>query len=100
MPRILAVALALVLVLPPCHGQNSSAHKPATRTRTKSTAKSKKAGAKIKQAKAAAQLEKAKNLLNADKRAEAIKRLWKIVRRYPRTRAALEALIVLRFAPP
>src|SRR5690349_18902900 len=98
MPRYLAVILALLLISPRvATGQPCG---PASRTRAKSTAKSKKARAKRNEAKAAAQLEKAKSLLNAGKQEQAIPRLWKIVRRYPRTRSAITALIMLRFMPP
>jgi hypothetical protein len=87
MPRYLAVVLALLLLVPPVAiGQP---HKPA-----------KGGTAKSKEARAKAQLEKAKSLLNAGKREQAIKRLRKIVRRYPRTRAAVEAAGILSVTPP
>jgi len=91
MPRILAAALVFALaafVGSPRHPQSSCTHKPAKRTKAKS-----------KEARAAAQLEKAKGLLNAGKRKQAVKRLRKLVRRYPKTRAALETLIILSFIP-
>jgi hypothetical protein len=102
-PSILAFILALALaILPLAHGQNCCTNKPAKRAKAKSKGKrgSKEAKAKRQQAKARAQLEEAKSLLDAGKRDKAIPRLWKIVRRYPKTRATLEALILLRFTPP
>jgi len=94
MPRFLVLILALVVpIIPLAHGQNSCNHKPATRAKAKKNAKN-------NEAKAAAQLEKAKSLLNAGKREQAIPRLWIIVRRYPRTRSAITSLIMLRFMPP
>jgi hypothetical protein len=96
MPRILPFALVLFLIaLPVAFGQSC---KPAARTKAKNTAKRKKALAKRNEAKAAARLEKAKLLLDAGKRDQAIPRLWKIVSHYPRTRTAITALIILRFA--
>ena len=98
MPRVLAIVLALLLIAPPVAIVHPC--EPASRAKTKNTAKSKKARAKRNEAKAAAQLEKARSLLNAGKRDQAIPRLWKIVRRYPQTRSAITALIILRFMPP
>jgi hypothetical protein len=66
MPRILAVALALLLIVPPVAVGQSC--KLASRTKAKRTAKSKKARANENEAKAAAQLDKAKSLLNTGKR--------------------------------
>jgi outer membrane protein assembly factor BamD (BamD/ComL family) len=96
MPRILAVALvlALVPVVPLCHGQNCCAHNPATRTKAKSKGKH-----ASKEARAAAQLEKAQRLLNAGKKKQAIRRLRNIVSRYPKTKAAINAMIILDFMP-
>ncbi len=96
MPRILAVGLvlALFLVVPPIPGQNCCTHKPATRAKAKS--KGKRAS---NEAKAAAQLKKAQRLLNAGKREQAIERSQKIISRYPRTKAAIKAKIILDFTP-
>ncbi len=96
MRRILAVALvlALVLAVPPCHGQNCCTHKRATRAKAKSKGKR-----TSNEAKAAAQLKKAQRLLNAGMREQAIERLQKIISRYPRTKAAIKAKIMLDFMP-
>jgi hypothetical protein len=42
-------------------------------------------------------LEKARELLGAGKRQQAVKRSRKIVWRYPKTKAAVEALMILGF---
>ncbi len=48
----------------------------------------------------AAQLEKARALLGAGKKDRAVKRLLRIVRSYPRTRAAVQAMIILTCTEP
>jgi hypothetical protein len=79
---------------------NIAARKPATRTKAKKKAKraGKEAKAKRREAEAKARLEKAKSLLNAGKRNQAIKRLRNIVRRYPGTKASVEAAVILTFS--
>jgi hypothetical protein len=76
------------LAAPPAHRKPCCTHKPAKRARAKS-----------QEQKAAAQLDKAQRLLNAGKRQQAVKRLLKIVGRYPKTKAAAHALIILSFTP-
>ncbi len=88
MPRYLALVVALALGVPSSHGQACQS-KPTKRTTAES-----------REAKAAALLDKAKRLLNAGKRKQAIKRLLRLVRRYPKTRAAVQAMIQLTFTPP
>jgi len=81
MCRYVAVILAFVFIVLPLARAQPCQTKPA-----------KRAKAKGREAKAKAQLEKAKSLLNVGKRKEAIRRLRKITIRFPKTRAALEAL--------
>jgi hypothetical protein len=45
------------------------------------------------------QLKKAQRLLNAGKRKQAVERLRKIISRYSRTKAAINAMIILEFMP-
>jgi len=96
MPRILAIALVLLFIAQPVAiGQQC---KPPSRTKAKSTSKSKKARTRRNEAKAAAQLEKAKSLLNAGKRKKVMIQLRKIARRYPGTKASVEAAVILTFS--
>jgi hypothetical protein len=69
--------------------------KPAKRAKAKTNTK-----AKSREAKATAMLEKAWSLLGAGKRKQSVKRLLNIVRRYPKTKAAVEAFIILAFTEP
>jgi outer membrane protein assembly factor BamD (BamD/ComL family) len=87
MPRILALVVVFLLTTPyVARGQGCCAGKPAKRARSKS-----------KEAKAKAMLEKAKAILGAGKGEQAIKRLRRIVWKYPKTKAAVEALLILGF---
>jgi outer membrane protein assembly factor BamD (BamD/ComL family) len=85
MPRCLAIVVALAVAVPvPAFGQDRCTRTPA-----------KRATAKSREKKAAALLERAKQLLNKGEKDQAVKRLRRIVRRYPRTRAAVEAAVIL-----
>jgi len=87
MPHFFALVIVLVFVFPlPAAGKICLKIKPAKRARTKSL-----------EPKAAAHLEKARTLLGAGKRKKAIKRLRKIICRYPKTTAALEVLVIHGF---
>jgi hypothetical protein len=88
MLRTIAVIVALVFLVLPLASAPPCQTKPAKRTTAKS-----------KEAKAAAQLAKARALLGAGKRKEAIQRLRKIVWRYSKTKAVVQALIILGFTP-
>jgi hypothetical protein len=80
MPHFLAPILALLVpIIPLANGQNCSTHKLVKRT-----------SAKGKEAKASAQLAKARALLGAGKRKQAIRRLRKIIWRYSITKAGGE----------
>src|SRR4051794_9488303 len=79
-PGILALVLALLPNTPPlAHGQKCCTDMPAKRARAKSN-----------EARAKASLEKARSLLGAGKREQAIKRIRKLVWKYPKTKAAVE----------
>jgi outer membrane protein assembly factor BamD (BamD/ComL family) len=87
MIRILALVVVLLLTAPyVARGQGCCTGKPTKQARAKS-----------KETKARAMLQKARALLGAGKRKEAIKQVRKIVWRYPKTKAAVEALIILTF---
>ncbi len=87
MHRFLALLLAFLLPLPPGIAVPICQHKSTTRARTKN-----------KETVAAARLKKAKALLGAGKRQQAIRLLQQIIRRYPKSKTGLEARIILEFA--
>ncbi len=87
MPRFLAFVLVLLLTVVPVGAACGCQDKPAKRARTKN-----------KETVAAARLKKAKALLGAGKRQQAIRLLQQIIRRYPKSKTGLEARIILEFA--
>jgi hypothetical protein len=90
MRHILVLVIAVALTVPP----SAIRQKCCTGKRAKGTT------AKSKEAKAAAQLGRARLLLGPGKKKQAIKRFRNIVSRYAKAKAAVQAMITLSFTSP